>query len=91
MGVMHAASEDTTLVDYNIPKGTMLIPNIWVFIMIRWPEPSKFDPARFLDDKNGQVVETDSVIPLSAGMSNITDLSVSRFTQVDKFQASDIE
>ena len=78
MGVMHAASEDTALMDYTIPKGTMLIANIWGVHNDpdKWSDPNKFDPGRFLDE-NGQIVESDSLIPFSAGMFHTTAFFVS--------------
>ena len=49
---------------------------MFITILTSGPNPSKFDPGRFLDD-NGQVVESDSLIPFSAGMFDMILLFVS--------------
>ncbi len=69
MGVMHASSDDTTLCGYTIPKGTLLLSNIWGIHHDpdTFAKPYHFDPSRFLDSK-GQLVEDDNVIPFSLGM-----------------------
>ncbi len=68
MGVMHAASDDTTLCGYTIPKGTIVMSNIWGVHHDpdTWTRPNHFDPGRFLDN-NGELVENDNVIPFSTG------------------------
>jgi len=48
--VPHRVVEDNIHEGYMIPKGALIIPNIW-FMMHDpqvYPEPSKFDPERFL-------------------------------------------
>ncbi|KAG2153775.1 cytochrome P450 [Suillus bovinus] len=51
-GFGHCVSEDDIYDGYYIPKGTMLIPNIWS--MLNDPQtyanPSQFNPERFLDN-----------------------------------------
>ncbi len=71
MGLMHATSDDTTLYGYTIPKGTLVMANIWGVHHDpdTWTRPNHFDPGRFLD-KKGQLVENDNVIPFSTGRQN---------------------
>ncbi|KZT69377.1 cytochrome P450 [Daedalea quercina L-15889] len=49
VGIPHATSEDDEYRGYYIPKGTTIIPNIW--LMLRdpeeYPEPDSFIPDRF--------------------------------------------
>ncbi|XP_064602501.1 cytochrome P450 2C26-like [Liolophura sinensis] len=68
LGVPHAASRNTSLAGYVIPKGTTVItvfsslhsdPNIW-------KNPKMFDPSRFLDS-DGNVIKCESLLPFSAG------------------------
>ncbi|GAB1201496.1 hypothetical protein APSETT445_000070 [Aspergillus pseudonomiae] len=60
LGVSHASSEDDTYKGYLIPKGAILVPNIWA--MTHDPDlyhdPMEFKPERFLS-VNGQTPEYD--------------------------------
>ncbi|CAH1263867.1 CYP2U1 [Branchiostoma lanceolatum] len=66
--VPHGTSYDTTFRGYDIPKDTMVLVNIWSVHHDPqlWPEPSKFDPTRFLDH-NGKFVKRSEVIAFSTG------------------------
>lgn len=50
-GVPHRVSDDNVFEGYFIPKGTLVIPNIWGMAHDSsiYPEPMKFNPDRFLD------------------------------------------
>ncbi|KAI3319765.1 cytochrome P450 oxidoreductase OrdA-like protein [Xylariaceae sp. AK1471] len=50
MGVPHVASADNVLGGYNIPKGAIIVQNIWWFTHdpAVYPNPSAFDPSRHL-------------------------------------------
>jgi len=52
LGVPHALSEDDEYQGYHIPKGTMVLPNVWA--MMRNPEeysfPEVFRPERFIGE-----------------------------------------
>lgn len=52
MGVPHVATEDDNIAGYNIPKGSVLLPNIWWFTHdpATYSEPMEFRPERFLGD-----------------------------------------
>ncbi|KXN81678.1 O-methylsterigmatocystin oxidoreductase, partial [Leucoagaricus sp. SymC.cos] len=52
LGLAHATTEDDTYKGYHIPKGSVVIPNIWaVFHDPKlFPEPEKVKPERFLKD-----------------------------------------
>ncbi|TFY60472.1 hypothetical protein EVJ58_g5133 [Rhodofomes roseus] len=50
LGVPHAASEDDEYRGWYIPKGCMVIPNLWLLTLDEelYPEPESFRPERFL-------------------------------------------
>jgi cytochrome P450 len=52
MGLPHVASQDDIYGEYLIPKGAMMIPNIWWFTHDPkvYPEPSTFNPDRYFAD-----------------------------------------
>ncbi|KAK7046001.1 hypothetical protein VNI00_006996 [Paramarasmius palmivorus] len=50
-GVPHRATEDGIIGGYLIPKGSIIITNLWYMLNNPevYPDPSKFDPERFID------------------------------------------
>lgn len=66
---MDSASEDTTIGDYVIPKGYLILANIWAahHDADYWKEPLKFDPTRFLNEDGSKLVKQESFLPFSAG------------------------
>eukprot|EP00058_Branchiostoma_floridae_P002572 XP_002588060.1 hypothetical protein BRAFLDRAFT_59209 [Branchiostoma floridae] len=68
LALAHTTTEETTFRGYNIPKGTIVEPNIWAIHHEPqlWPHPHKFDPTRFLDN-TGKFVKRDKLIPFSIG------------------------
>ncbi|XP_064600805.1 cytochrome P450 2J6-like [Liolophura sinensis] len=68
LSVPHAASQDTSLAGYAIPKGTIIMTPL---ISLHkdpqvWKDPEVFDPSRFLDS-DGNIVKSDNLLPFSAG------------------------
>ncbi|KAJ4782428.1 Cytochrome P450 [Rhynchospora pubera] len=61
----HESREDVTVEGYNIPKGTMLIVNIYQIQRdpVNWDEPTKFKPERFETDS----MEGKLMIPFGMG------------------------
>ena len=53
MGLPHVATADDTISNYSIPKGSVLLPNIWWFTHdpATYKEPMSFRPERFLGNK----------------------------------------
>ncbi|KAL3961135.1 hypothetical protein ACCO45_006252 [Purpureocillium lilacinum] len=49
--IPHANTQDDVYMGYDIPKGTMIIPNIWVmaFDANDFPDPYAYKPERWLD------------------------------------------
>ena len=68
LGVPHTAASDTQLHGFEVPKGAMIIPNLWhIFRDPKiWPEPEQFKPERFLTD-DGKAVKPEELIPFSTG------------------------
>jgi len=50
LGVPHAALEDTAVGEYAIPKGAIIIANLWNMLNDPeiYPSPAIFDPTRYL-------------------------------------------
>ncbi|XP_011311381.1 cytochrome P450 306a1 [Fopius arisanus] len=52
LGIPHGTTEDTTLGDFDIPKGTMVVPFQWAIHMDEtyFEDPEVFRPTRFISD-----------------------------------------
>ncbi|XP_006813064.1 cytochrome P450 2U1-like [Saccoglossus kowalevskii] len=61
----HRALRDTTLGGYNIPSGTAVTILLWSIHRDpnTWPDPDKFDPMRFYDEKNNTVKKSENFMP----------------------------
>ena len=68
LALPHAAMDDATLRGYNIAKGTTVIINLHSVLWDEeiFPDPEKFKPERFLDDK-GSFVSSEACLPFSLG------------------------
>ncbi|KAJ7327062.1 hypothetical protein JRQ81_016821 [Phrynocephalus forsythii] len=68
LSIPRMASESTVLQGYNIPKGSVIIPNLWSVHRDPkiWEKPDDFYPARFLDE-NGQLLKKETFIPFGIG------------------------
>ena len=68
LGFVHSSGVDTTLGDYSIPKGSMVISNLWAIHHNPeiWQNPEEFNPGRFLD-ADGHLREKEELIPFSTG------------------------
>ncbi|KAG5849397.1 cytochrome P450 2F2-like isoform X1 [Anguilla anguilla] len=68
LSIFHAATEDTRLMGYDIPKGTLIIPNLTSVLSeeTQWKFPHDFNPSNFLNDE-GEFVKPEAFIPFSAG------------------------
>ena len=72
ISVPHMATRNATLQGYNIPKGTVILPDFYSVHRDPqiFPNPDKFDPEHFLG-KAGAVVNSEYCIPFSLGRYNI--------------------
>jgi len=52
LGIPHVCREDMHYKEYFLPKGTVLIPNVWSISQdpVYYKDPQTFDPDRFLKD-----------------------------------------
>ncbi|XP_022089789.1 cytochrome P450 2J6-like [Acanthaster planci] len=68
LGVPHEASGDVTFRQHHIPKGTLVLPNLWALGTdpTLWPEPHVFNPDRFLDEHH-EVLKPDELLPFCIG------------------------
>ncbi|XP_072029611.1 cytochrome P450 2J4-like [Amphiura filiformis] len=68
LGLPHVASQDTKLAGYDIPKGTLVVSNIWAVHNDPdvWTEPEQFKPERFLDE-DGRLRHRKELMPFSTG------------------------
>uniref|UniRef100_A0A8C3WPV0 Cytochrome P450 n=1 Tax=Catagonus wagneri TaxID=51154 RepID=A0A8C3WPV0_9CETA len=68
LSIPHMTSEKTVLQGYTIPKGTIILPNLWSVHRdpAIWETPDDFCPNRFLDDQ-GQLIKKESFIPFGIG------------------------
>ncbi|XP_020484540.2 cytochrome P450 2U1 isoform X1 [Labrus bergylta] len=68
LGIPHMASETTEFRGYSIPKGTVVVPNLWSVHRdpTVWDDPDTFNPDRFLDD-DGNLLRREYFIPFGIG------------------------
>ena len=67
MALVHTTSKETTLNGYNVPKGTLLLPQLHLVHSnpLDFPNPTKFDPDRFI--KDGCFTPHPKMIPFGYG------------------------
>ncbi|XP_038610967.1 cytochrome P450 2U1 [Tachyglossus aculeatus] len=68
LSIPRMTTEETVLLGYTIPKGTVILPNLWSVHRdpAVWEEPDTFLPERFLDEQ-GQLVKKETFIPFGLG------------------------
>ncbi|KAF7348404.1 hypothetical protein MSAN_01794400 [Mycena sanguinolenta] len=64
----HATSDDDIYEGYFIPKGTMVLPNVWAMTHDEsmYPNPDRFDPERFLN-ADGHLNADDQILGFGFG------------------------
>ncbi|MEQ2169066.1 hypothetical protein GOODEAATRI_021042 [Goodea atripinnis] len=72
LSIPHMASETTEFRGYTIPKGTVIMPNLYSVHRDPsvWYDPNAFNPARFLDDE-GKLLRREFFIPFGIGTALI--------------------
>lgn len=68
LAIPHMTSEKTVLQGFTIPKGTVVLINLWSVHRdpAIWEKPDDFCPHRFLDDQ-GQLLKRETFIPFGIG------------------------
>lgn len=68
IGLPHVSAKDTTIMGYTVPKGSILMANIWDVHHDPkiWKEPKKFNPDRFLTPE-GKLMSRPELIPFGIG------------------------
>ncbi|XP_037512826.1 cytochrome P450 2U1-like [Rhipicephalus sanguineus] len=70
LGLPRVAAEDTCIGDHFVPKGTVILANMWAAHMNpdRWEHPQTFDPTRFLNpDGSATVTRPTNMFPFGVG------------------------
>ncbi|XP_070784302.1 cytochrome P450 2F2-like isoform X1 [Enoplosus armatus] len=68
LSVYHSTTNDTKLMGYSLPRGTLIIQNLHSVLNEegQWRFPHEFNPENFLDDQ-GEFVKPEAFMPFSAG------------------------
>ncbi|XP_065208481.1 methyl farnesoate epoxidase-like [Planococcus citri] len=68
IAIPHKAIQDTELMNYSIPKDTIVLPSIWSVHMDEdyWKDPHVFRPERFIDSK-GKIIQHTHFMPFGIG------------------------
>ncbi|XP_017294471.2 cytochrome P450 2J6 [Kryptolebias marmoratus] len=68
LSVFHCTTKDTELMEYTIPRGTMIIQNLMSVLREegQWKFPHEFNPENFLNEQ-GDFVKPEAFMPFSAG------------------------
>ncbi|XP_050395454.1 steroid 17-alpha-hydroxylase/17,20 lyase isoform X1 [Patella vulgata] len=79
-GLPHSTRCDTTIGEYEIPKGTTVWINHWALHHDpdNWKDPEIFRPERLLDDDGQLAPKSMSWLPFSAGHRNCLGESIAR-------------
>ncbi|ESO84645.1 hypothetical protein LOTGIDRAFT_131752 [Lottia gigantea] len=80
LGVPHSTLCDTTLGEYEIPKGTMVMVNHYALHMDKdvWGDPEVFRPERLLDEDGSLAPKPMSWLPFSCGRRNCLGETIAR-------------
>ena len=84
--IMRRAVRNTKIQNYNIPKGTTIILNLWLIHSDKrkWKEPSRFNPCRFLNDE-GEFISWKSELdffPFSVGRRACPGISLGKMNVI---------
>lgn len=68
VGFPHGTLQDVEIGNYEVPKGTMIIPLLWAIHMDDkiWKDPDNFNPWRFIDDE-GKIIKSQNFMPFQVG------------------------
>uniref|UniRef100_UPI00398E676D cytochrome P450 2U1 n=1 Tax=Pristiophorus japonicus TaxID=55135 RepID=UPI00398E676D len=68
LAIPHMASETVDFKNYTIPKGSIVVANLWSVHRdpSMWEQPDEFNPSRFLDT-DGNIVKNEAFMPFGIG------------------------
>lgn len=68
VGIPHGTLDNMVISDYEIPKGSMILPLLWSIHMDDkiWNNPEEFNPSRFIDDEE-KIKKSENLMPFQAG------------------------
>lgn len=69
LNLPHMASQKVRVGDFTIPKGYHLLVNFYAIHHDEkyWPQPEKFQPARFLSADGSKIEKSELILPFSYG------------------------
>lgn len=69
ISINHRATQDATLMGFDVPKDTQLVSNHWAIHHdpALWEDPEQFNPKRFINEQ-GEFVPSDHVMPFGYGL-----------------------
>lgn len=81
VGIPHGVLKDLQIGEYEIPKGTMIIPLLWAIHMNSdvWENPEDFNPWRFIDEE-GKIIKSDNLMAFQAGRYYLLFVSWGKMT-----------
>lgn len=82
LSVPHITTKDTRLYGYDVPKDTILFPNVYsaCYDPKYWENPELFNPNRFIAN-DGKHRKLDAYVPFSAGTTFLLDLNLTILQQ----------
>ncbi|KAF7374531.1 O-methylsterigmatocystin oxidoreductase [Mycena sanguinolenta] len=83
LGVAHASTADDVYDGYFIPKGTVVIPNIWAMTRDEsiYSEPERFNPDRFFT-ADGKLNDDDTVLAFGFSISYFNSITSNSWSQI---------
>ncbi|KAK2583321.1 hypothetical protein KPH14_009323 [Odynerus spinipes] len=81
VGIPHGTFEDTKIGEYDIPKGTMVVPMQWAIHTdpSYWSDPLEFKPERFIAD-DGNLAKPEAFLPFQTGKRMCVGDELARMT-----------
>ncbi|HEV7203701.1 MAG TPA: cytochrome P450 [Jatrophihabitans sp.] len=69
-GVIRRANKDTELLGYRVPANTMVTAQLWTVHHLEefWPDPERFDPGRFSEERREDKVHRNAFMPFGHGV-----------------------
>ena len=93
LGGFHCCGRETTVDGYNIPKGSLVLANLWNVLHDpnTWKIPDEFNPERFLEN-DGSLRAREEFIPFSIGktIKSGKRISINRMALIPQINRSNV-